>query len=346
MAQIKFEDLFELKVGLRKYQVDVHKFNEKRGDTPLVASGSANNGVKGFYDIDPLFRHVITIPKKGTACHALYQGIPVSGGVGVFFSEPKNPMTMQEMIYYALLIRQEKYKYSHNRAVSLPRIRGALIPKGTPDWVDDYNLPTTNTEPLEGEPLEIDTTTWGRFRYSDLFKVQRGKGPTLKAARETPGVVPYISASARNGGVATRTGLEATHPARSITIPATVGMPGAQYQPLPFIASGSVVVLVPRFELTPAIAMYLLTVMACDKRRYSFGAQMNIQNVENATINLPVTTDGLPDWDYMSRFISLITTQIEHEPRSYTVDKEGNVVRTTLKDFVQWMYRNRGGINI
>lgn len=56
-------------------------------------------------------------------------------------------------------------------------------------------------------------------------------------------------------------------------------------------------------KLNPYIALFLCTVIELDKYRWTYGRKWRPARMPSSLIKLPVTRDGLPDWEYMENFI-------------------------------------------
>ena len=99
------------------------------------------------------------------------------------------------------------------------------------------------------------------------------------------------------------------HKGNTITVPYNGnGVAEAFYQTAPFWASDDVNVLYPRFDMSPAVAMFLITIIRREKYRFSYGRKWHLERMSNATILLPATAEGAPDWDYMEAFVCLLYT--------------------------------------
>jgi len=85
------------------------------------------------------------------------------------------------------------------------------------------------------------------------------------------------------------------------------GVAEAFYQPKPFWCSDDVNVLYPKFSLTPAIALFLATVIGLERYRFNYGRKWHLERMRTAVVRLPAKTDGPPDWQYMERYIKSLS---------------------------------------
>lgn len=52
--------------------------------------------------------------------------------------------------------------------------------------------------------------------------------------------------------------------------------------------------------------MFITTVADTVRGKYNFGYKRNERNLKRETINLPITTDGFPDWTFMEQYMRYI----------------------------------------
>jgi type I restriction enzyme M protein len=149
----------------------------------------------------------------------------------------------------------------------------------------------------------IDTTTWKRFRYDDLFVITRGK-PLYKKDFEL-GDIPYISASSNNNGVSAYVS-QANESKNAITIAYDGSIGESFYQPIPFFASEKIAVvrLKGGVPLNPYIAIFLISVIKLEKFRFNYGLKWAVdKRMKKHPIYLPTDKSGKPDWEYMENYI-------------------------------------------
>ena len=80
----------------------------------------------------------------------------------------------------------------------------------------------------------------------------------------------------------------------------------AFYQPRPFTCSHDVNPLYLKdkdVDLTPALGLFLATVIRAEKYRWSYGRKWRPMRMCESEIKLPATPSGKPDWVYMQAFI-------------------------------------------
>lgn len=148
----------------------------------------------------------------------------------------------------------------------------------------------------------VNVQQWKYFSLGNLFEVKKGR--RLTKANMTSGFTPFVGAIDSNNGVSTYIGQKPIFKGNTITVNYDGnGVAEAYYQPVPYWALDSVNVLYPNFELTPNIALFLVTIIRKEKFRFNYGRKWHMQRMKESQIKLPVTKSGEPDWQYMENYI-------------------------------------------
>ena len=159
--------------------------------------------------------------------------------------------------------------------------------------------------PSEEVEMPLDTDQWKRFRLGGeggLFTIV--KGSRLTKADQRDGRINYVGASAFNNGITNHIGNDdQLQPAHTISVCYNGSIGEAFYQDKPYWATDDVNVLVPRFRLTPYIAIFIATVIKNESVKYAFNNKWTKDLMEQSDIFLPATPDGKPDFDFMEHYI-------------------------------------------
>lgn len=184
-----------------------------------------------------------------------------------------------------------------------------------PDWrfMEDF-IKSLNHKPLTTENLvpssraaDLKLDSWAWFSLggpNGLFDIKKGK--RLTAADQTEGTTPYIGAIESNNGVSNRIGQSAIHQGNTISLSYNGSVGEAFYQPDPYWSTDDVNALYLRSEygeLTPAIGLFISTILRQEKYRFSYGRKWTLDNMNATSIRLPVTSDGNPDWQFMEDYM-------------------------------------------
>lgn len=144
------------------------------------------------------------------------------------------------------------------------------------------------------------SSVWKYFKIKNFFDIEAGKYHYKDEYSE--GSTPYCSASASNNGVARWIDLPPDFEGNQI-ITGKVGCT-AFYEPEPFCATSDCNVLTPKFDMTPEIALFIVTMINFDQNyRWNYGRQCRVDNTKKIQIKLPTKDGTNPDWVYMSNYI-------------------------------------------
>jgi hypothetical protein len=156
----------------------------------------------------------------------------------------------------------------------------------------------------------IETTAWADFLMKDLFNVVKGSRLTKSDMRD--GTIRHVGASRFNNGVTAMIGnKERIHPGNLLTVCYDGPVGTTFYQDEPFWATDAVNVLYPLFDLTEARAMFLIPVIQEAGSRFDYGEKWGMAVMKATPIKLPVTVDGVPDWEHMESSMTEVMTTRE-----------------------------------
>ncbi len=300
---VTINDFFYIKYGQSEYTSKLF-LKDNTGTIPLISSKGTDNGVFGFFNIVPKYENVISVPRTGTVGHAFYQGWKCCIDDNCLVLIPKKDLSFNEMMYFVLLVRKERYKYMYGRQITPTRLGETEIPEKIPNWVSDFKFSqysNLSKPKIENKKLALNTGKWEEFIYTELFDVKKGKRVTKMDLRS--GDTPFIASIDSNNGIREYCDLPPLYQGNVITVNYNGSVGEAFYQPNPFWASDDVNVLVPKFELNPYIAMFFITIIKKEKYRFNYGRKWHKERMEVSTMKLPVNEDGKPDFDYMENYI-------------------------------------------
>lgn len=152
-----------------------------------------------------------------------------------------------------------------------------------------------------GKDLFPEKTGWKPFRLGSIFDLKKGK--RLTKANMTVGNTPFIGAIESNNGVSNLIGQAALHSEGTITVNYNGSVAEAFYQPEAFCASDDVNVLYPSFKMTPAIGIFIATLIRREKYRFSYGRKWHLERMRDSEIFLPVDASGKPDFIFMQKYV-------------------------------------------
>lgn len=304
---MELRDLFIIGYGQKEYHSKSH-LDEIKNGIPLISSKGSNRGIYGYFEIEPKYKNVISVPSTGTICKAYFQedGCCIDDNCLVLI--PKKTLTKSEMIYISLLIRKERFKYMYGRQVTPNRLGKTKIDK-IPEWVNNFkNINYNNLkEPLKKESISPYEVEWQPFKIIDLFKIK--KGERLIKENRINGKTPLITATSENNGVVEFIDFEEfenskNHFKDKITIDMFFNVFYHQYT---YFSDDNVHTLIPKFENNNKyISLFLVSVLNRLKEKYNYGRQVRLSRLNNEFIFLPVDENKRPNWTFMENYIKTL----------------------------------------
>jgi hypothetical protein len=222
---------------------------------------------------------------------------------------PKKPMTEQEKLWWAMCITANRYRFGFGRQANRT-LKDLRLPalEEMPTWVETTDVDCAKGAGLPASRKDVvlsDTSKWKPYTLQNLFSIR--KGQRLTKAKMLPGDTPYVGASDTSNGVTARIGQSPIHAGGTISVSYNGSVAEAFYQPVSYWATDDVNVLYPKgFELAPARALFICTVIRLEKYRFNYGRKWHLERMQKSVIRLPSTTTGEPDWDYMESLINCL----------------------------------------
>lgn len=281
--------------------------NHEKDSVNFVARTSKNNGVvarvKPIEGIKPQQPGTISCAAGGSVLSSFVQAEPYYSGRDLLILTPKTEMTLQEKLYWCVCIKKNAYRYSYGRQAN-KTLEDLDIPNAIPNWVSRISIDPIQTSNKETPHDALSLKRWGDFRIGDLFHVCRGY--RLVKTEMFDGNTNYIGAIDDNNGVRQRIDALPLYRGNAITVNYNGSVGEAFYQAEPYWPSDDVKTLTPRegWELTPAIALFLTTIIKANRYRFSYGRKWTSAKMTETVIRLPVDKNGIPDWEFMERYIS------------------------------------------
>lgn len=302
----KLSNIFDIEYG---NQYDLNKMKE-----PLDANGvafvSRKSGDLGFKTFvarteeDPYPAGYITVALGGSVLTSSVQQSPFYTSQNIMVLEPKEDLYFREKVYYCMCIEENKYRYSAMGREANKSLKDLQIPSSPPSWLENVRLDEKEIDktPLKKKNIDLYSNEWGSFLYKDLFDISRGKGPRI---RDTPpGETPMVTATTQDNGINSFLDHPPTHPGGVISVARNGnGVGAAFYQPVPFCSNEDVHVFEPKFDMDVYIAFFFITLIRKEAYRYHYGRKWGVRRMENTEIQIPITEDEEPDYDFIREYV-------------------------------------------
>ena len=310
MKMIQIQDLFEV-YNSQNLALNACTVNEQSSYV-LINRSEKNNGIAARIDApagkQPFPAGLMTVALSGSVLSTFIQNEPFFTSYHIAALKPKIKLSIRQMLYYKMCIEANKFRYNYGRQANRTlRLLEIPAPEEIPAWVETIELPQQYTDKAKSdEKVELPPVSeWKEFKYTDLFDLEKGRGPSAADAKHKPGNTPYVGASAENNGITIYSGHFPEHQGNVVTI-ATDGSVGeAFYQPKDFNATSNIMVLhLKSHEWNPQIGLFISTIIRQEQNKYNYGRKWGLSRMKESFISLPVTSEGQPNYDLMERYIN------------------------------------------
>lgn len=318
----KLSDIFEIKTSKCIHE---NGLKQGAGTIPYVTRTSLNNGVSKFVCSQRIEKlnpgNVITVGMDTQT--VFYQKQNFYCGRDIL-SLSNTIMNQYIGIFIVGILDQiVKKKFSYGYCASLTRIKNLEIklpftPDGNPDWkfmesyIREQYREVVQERIEELEKKKPDTPTMLRdieeiqatadFSFGQVFPIIT-RGIQISKRNRKPGTLPYISASLLNHGEADFVSVDEKYIYKDcLTVPFIGGENCTFYHDGKFVPSSDVAVL-QNENFNKYIYVFLIGILNVIMRKYNFGYKASLERLQKQTIPLPITTDGKPDWEFMSDYI-------------------------------------------
>lgn len=311
---VPVSDLFDVRYG---HSLELNRLSRtnKIDGIAFVSRKMGDNGISAF--VKPI-EGVEPAPAGDISCALGGNGVLTTHlqeqqfyvGRDVAILRPKVKLNKAQILFYCLCIKSNRFRYSYGRQAN-KSLRSLLVPAldELPVWVNDVDVAMYDGADEPSTHAQIPTLSsknWGLFFLNDLFNLKKGKRLTKAQLKTRPGCIPFIGAIDSNNGVSGGVDV-AIHEGGTLTVNYNgAGVADAFYQPSPFWASDDVNVLYPKFNMSPAVALFIATVIGKEKYRFSYGRKWHLERMRQSAIHLPIDDSGKPDFDYMEQFVKVL----------------------------------------
>ena len=167
-----------------------------------------------------------------------------------------------------------------------------------------FNRSQTKSISIEtnsNKQLSLNLSEWKPFKYTDVFKIKKGKRLTKKD--QSDGDIPYVSSSALNNGIDNKIGNGSTDEnCISFACYGSIGEVFYQDEKV-WVSDNANVFYLKNRKLNSYIAMFIVTLLRLEQFRFSYGMTGKKERLESFTIKLPINKKNEPDWEFMENYI-------------------------------------------
>ena len=307
----KIKEIFTYSKGIQS-EISNTELADNITGIPFVSCTEKNNGISAYIKRQENKKtnpgHTLSVALNGSILETFYQKTEYYSSHDLGILTPKKEMTVEEMLFYALCIKQHKIRYSYGR-IAHRTLDTLELPGKIPTWVYKYKFNEIKYTKNKNK-TNIDFLKSKDILLSDLFKISRGKSVPINEMFLEKGDTPIISSSEFDNGVSGYTSIKPsiTVPCLTLAINGSVG--ACFYQETPFIATADVSVLIPKLTFNKYIAIYIATLLSIEgKLKYSYGRKISLSALEKTTIKLPMDKKDNPNWKLVEQYIKDIEKQ-------------------------------------
>ena len=342
MGLVELSTLFNIENGS---DLELNKLKKTDEGINYISRTMKNNGVKAQVSVVegkvPKNPNTISVTLGGSVLEAFLQDKEYYTSYHVAVLTPLEPMTKQEMLYYCMCIRANKFRYNFGRQAnktiaSLKVPSKESIPKyvNTTEIKDLYNF---TKKLIKLKTPKLNSNEWKEFTFDDLFIIKNGYY-NKKPIHSKKGKIAFLGATANNNGVTEYYSIEdiakyhrdgttkkdelikKVFDGNCIAVTNNGSVGCAFYQKDPFTCSHDVNPLYLRnHELNKYSAMFLITIIEQEKFRWTYDRKWRPYKMPKSVIKLPIKIDEnnqpildhngkyIPDYMYMENYIKTLS---------------------------------------
>lgn len=317
-AEFKVGDLLTLKVAKSN-----DKGNLKVGTVPFVGRSNDNNGLQGFYDAPNVTRgKCITLGMVGTF-RAFWQENDFAASQNILTLRAPWLNRNTALFICNIIEIAIKGRYSYGNSIKAGTFGDTILnlpvdDNGQPDYdfmeqyiaerEPDYSWATQCIEP--NAEISLTDREWAEFRVGDLFNIKTGKAYNKNKIDVADKGLRHISRATSNHGIDCYINLDSidgivTYEGNCVTVSSIPYTDGtcAFYQDKIFCCGVGVNIITHEL-MTPELGQFLCTcINHAVVGKYGMARSLSINMLKDEIINLPITQDGTPDYDFMERYI-------------------------------------------
>lgn len=146
ITQVRLTDLFKVYNGLASSNVNILEKSCGSSDIRYIRPSQSYDGsIAGYVNkflvddkyIYPDYTIYVSTDGQGSHTYSYVSSFEFVPNSNVSVLIPKNPMSLNEKIYYAMCITKNRYKFSYGRKPKGDRLKNILLPSAPPLFVYD-----------------------------------------------------------------------------------------------------------------------------------------------------------------------------------------------------------------
>jgi len=302
----RLDEIFEIK---NSPSLELMNCEQIEDGICFVSRTSANNGivarVKLLDELEPMPANAITVALGGSVLSSFYQDEPFYTAFHIACLYPKFELTKEQMLYYAYIIEQNKYRYNFGRQANRT-LKNILIPDiaELPDYVNKISIADYQfeRESVLNKKMSLHTEKWKWFELQEIFDIYTSSDENYLKSKD--GSVPYVSSTQFNNGVSSYVQSDTVQNENTITVARNGSVGSTFYHSYNYCASpDDVRIFSPKFELNKYMGIFLCVLIEKEKYRFAYGRKFGTKRMKITKIKLPITTNGTPNRQFMEKYM-------------------------------------------
>jgi len=301
-------NLFDVEYGQKEYE-SKDFLDGDFGTTPLISSKGDDNGVYGFYDIEPYYKNLfITVPRVGTIGQAFVQQNICCVDNNCMVLLPKKEIKIEQLYQVAYQIRMSKWKYRYGRQITPKRIKSQEIKLidseiNYSDFINKITPKKKNKiEVKENRNIKLVPVVYIKEKQENGLCVLCKK-TSLPQNQLEDGKTPYVTTSSKNNGISGYYDEEAIFKAKCLTVALNGSVGETFFQFDNFITSGDNAVLSLKEGYNPFLLFYIGAMIKNHRWRYNYYRKLNLTKLNKMMIPVPFKNAKDIDLEYIKKVV-------------------------------------------
>lgn len=303
----KLSEIFDIVYG---NQFDLNKMSvSDESSINFVSRGATNLGVVSkvdkYNEKEPFPAGCITVALGGSVLSSFVQTNQFYTGQNVKVLKPKSKMRFELLVYYALCIEKNKFRYSSHGREANVTLNDIIVPTCNEIPFDhNFNIETEinnlKVSKKSNQSL-LSNITFKDFLVKDIFEVTGTKTTSIIELKKIgEGEYPYVTTSSKNFGQNGKFN-HFTENGHVLTLESAVNGV-CFYQNKEFSASDHVEKLTPKSEVSKEFLIYVSVLINKQTFRFNYGRKANQDRIKNMVISLPVIDNEI-NYNFIDDFI-------------------------------------------
>jgi hypothetical protein len=295
------DKLFNIVYGQKEYH-NKEWLEGTEGKQILISSGGEDNGIYGFFDIEPKFKApVISVQGYGTIGQAFVQEYDCAIDDHMLILTPKEKMNLEQLYQVAYQIRLTKWKYRYGRGITPTRLRKEKI------RIEDFKISLKKYEdkfmPKEQKKINIKPNKNIKLiPITELCNIER-RSAIPQNAMDLNGNVPYVTTSSKDNGISNFVNEEPNTKGRCLSVALNGSCGQTFFQFDDFITSGDNAIISLKGKYNPYLLFFIGYNIYRQRWGFNYYRKLSETRLKKFLIPMPITAKGEYDLEYIEKLV-------------------------------------------